>query len=97
MALALLRKGLLPARLLPELRGLPASLLGELRIHLLGDELLQVHRDLLGGRGNHLRQDDLLRDRQELAHQRLDDLLDRELSGELLLARELPLHGRLLG
>src|SRR6266487_1196580 len=60
---------------------LPARLLAELP----GHELLQVLRDLLGGGGHHLRQDDLLRDRQELAHQRLDDLLNRE----LLLSREL--------
>src|SRR6266496_6854652 len=48
-------------------RLLPARLLAELP----GHELLQVLRDLLRGGGHHLRQDDLLRDRQELAHQRL--------------------------
>src|SRR6266516_755310 len=49
-------------------RLLPARLLAELP----GHELLQVLRDLLRGGGHHLRQDDLLRDRQELAHARRD-------------------------
>jgi hypothetical protein len=97
LALALLAELRLPAaRLLAELRLPAARLLAELRLllselpgrllGLLADELLQMHRDLLHGGGEHLRQDDLMRDRQELAHQRLDDLLDRELlPGELLL------------
>jgi hypothetical protein len=100
LALALLAERLLPARLLAELRLLLAELrllLSELPGRLLGvlaDELLQIHRDLLHGGGEHLRQDDLMRDRQELAHQRLDDLLDRELllyPGKLLLPGELRL------
>src|SRR6266496_4915921 len=74
-------------------RLLPARLLAELP----GHELLQVLRDLLRGGGHHLRQDDLLRDRQELAHQRLDDLLNRELlTREQLLTGELGLHVGLL-
>src|SRR6266705_3064549 len=70
-------------------RLLPARLLAELP----GHELLQVLRDLLRGGGHHLRQDDLLRDRQELANQRLDELLGRDLMlpGDLLLPRELGL------
>ncbi len=87
-----------------ELRLLPGQ--------LLGDELLQVPGDLLRGGGHHLWQDDLLRDRQVLAHQRRDDLLNRDLlpegllpegllagellAGELLLARVRGLHGELL-
>jgi hypothetical protein len=86
LALALLAELRLPAAcLLAELRLLLSELPGRL-LGLLADELLQMHRDLLHGGGEHLRQDDLMRDRQELAHQRLDDLLDRELlPGELLL------------
>ena len=79
---------------LAELRLLRACL-AELRLlpgQLLSDELLQVPGDLLRGGGHHLRQDDLLCDRQELAYQRRDDLLDRE----LLLPRELGLHVGLL-
>src|SRR6266705_3020813 len=69
-------------------RLLPARLLAELP----GHELLQVLRDLLRGGGH-----DLLRDRQELAHQRLDDLLNRELlTREQLLTGELGLHVGLL-
>src|SRR5262249_28509409 len=55
-------------------------------------ELLQVDRDLLHGCGQHLRQDDLMRDGQKLSQQRLDDLLDLE----LLLSRDLLLAGELL-
>jgi hypothetical protein len=87
LALALLAELRLP--LLAELRLLLSELPGRL-LGLLADELLQMHRDLLHGGGEHLRQDDLIRDRQELAHQRLDDLLDRELLLTPGLLREAP-------